>query len=53
MSMIPANLSAMHAVTGTPVAGGRRLPRAIGWLLAAGVSAGFWILAIEAIRLAV
>jgi len=53
MSMIPANLSAMHSVTGTPVAGVRRLPRAIGWLSAAVVSAGLWILAIEAIRLAV
>jgi hypothetical protein len=53
MSMIPADLSAMHSVTGTAVAGVKRLPRAIGWLSAAVVSAGFWALAIEAIRLAV
>jgi len=52
MSMIPANLSAIHSVTGTTVVGVKRLPRAIGWLSAAVVSAGFWILAIEAIRLA-
>ncbi len=53
MSMIPANLSAMHSVTGTTVAGVKRLPRAIGWLWAAVVSTGLWILAIEAIGLAV
>jgi len=51
MSMIPADLSAMHSVTGTSVGGVRRLPRAIGWLSAAAASAGLWVLAIEAIRL--
>ena len=53
MSMIPADLSAMHSVKGTTVAGFKRLPRAIGWMSATVVSAGLWFLAIEAIRLAV
>ncbi|WP_425997094.1 hypothetical protein [Caulobacter sp. DWR1-3-2b1] len=51
MSMIPAELSAMQSVTGTAAGGIRRLPRALGWLSAAVVSAGFWGLAVEAIRL--
>ena len=52
MSMIPADLSAMPSVTGTAAGGIRRLPRAIGWLSAAIVSAGLWGLVIEALRLA-
>ena len=52
MSMIPADLSAMPSVTGTAIGGIKRLPRAIGWLSAAIVSAGLWGLAVEAFRLA-
>ena len=53
MSIIPADLSTMHAMTGGARAAGRRLPRAIGWALAAMVSGSLWMLAFQAIRLAV
>ncbi len=51
MSMIPADLSAMPSVSGTAVGGIKRLPRAIGWLSTAVVSAGLWGMAVEAVRL--
>ena len=51
MSMIPADFSAIASATATPVGGVKRLPRALGWLSAAIVSAAVWSLAIEAIRL--
>mgnify|MGYP000589593681 CR=1 FL=1 len=50
MSMIPADLSAIHPATSMGRI--RRLPRAIGWLSAAAVSAIAWSLVIEALRLA-
>jgi hypothetical protein len=34
-----------------PLSAPRRLPRAIGWSLAAVVSAGLWYVAVEAVRL--
>lgn len=48
MSMIPANLPAIHPATSMGRI--RRLPRAIGWLSAAVVSAIVWSVAIETIR---
>lgn len=50
MSMIPADLSAIHPATSMGRI--RRLPRALGWLSAAAVSAIIWSMAIEAIRVA-
>lgn len=51
MSMIPADFPAILAPTAMPVAGARRLPRALGWLSAAVVSGGLWCVAIEVVRL--
>ncbi len=52
MSMIPADLPAIHSAPAATAGGIKRLPRALGWLSAAIVSVTVWGMAIEAIRLA-
>lgn len=52
MSMIPADFSATLNPMAMPASAARRLPRALGWLSAAIVSAGLWYVVIEAVRLA-
>lgn len=53
MSMIPADLSVPPSAAASGFGPVRRLPRAMGWLSAAMVSAGLWSLTVEAIRLIV
>lgn len=53
MSMIPADLSVTPSAAASGFGAVRRLPRAVGWLSAAVVSAGLWSLTVEAIRLIV
>ncbi|MFC4442637.1 hypothetical protein [Caulobacter henricii] len=52
MTIVPAKYNDPGCIVG-PVASRRdRLPRAIGWLTAGVVSAALWILAVQALRLA-
>ena len=51
MSMIPAEYSAIRSTPATSTTAVKRLPRAVGLLSAAVMSAGLWYVAIETLRL--
>ena len=52
MSTIPADVSMIAKPAPIATSAPRRLPRLIGWALAAAVSAGRWLGLVELVRLA-
>lgn len=50
MSTIPAELSTIRSATAKTASSDRRLPRALGWLAAAAMSAIFWTVILQVLR---
>lgn len=51
MSMIPAEYSAIRSAPAKSAVAAKRLPRAVGLVAAAAMSAGLWVAAMQALRL--